>query len=257
MAISIITRSERTSELSNLINYLNSNSEIEYEIIAVCKIKDFALKNTKIIIENSNRFVARITGLENAVYDKILFLDSDQFPEIGLLKELDNKKEDMLIIPEKSIKSNFISKCLDDWRYRNERLARKKVSPYIPVVPRFYNRQLIINVVEKLPEISKNIIDHEDSILYYYAFREDRTIDFSIKHILNNDPNLHNLMLKAFLYGKNSKNMQHVGLPDDIKFLLAALNENTLNLKEIGLGKGYIIQILRGVFYELGKIIGE
>ena len=74
MPISIITRAYKTSELKNLVNNLNSNTEIEKEIVAVCNINDYNIKNVKLIIEDSNRFEARITGIKNAVYDKILLL---------------------------------------------------------------------------------------------------------------------------------------------------------------------------------------
>ena len=33
-------------------------------------------------------------------------------------------------------------------------------------------------------------------------------------------------------------------------------NTNSLNIKELGFGKGYVIQIIRAVAYEFGKIIG-
>jgi len=138
MAISIITRAYRTSELKNLVNNLTSNNEVEKEIIAVCNVNDYNIEGIKIILENSNRFRARITGIKNASYEKILLLDSDQIPEKGLLSELDDKNNDMVIIPEKSTNNYLTSKCLDDWRYRNERLARKNITPYIMVIPRFY-----------------------------------------------------------------------------------------------------------------------
>ena len=114
MSISIVTRAYKTSELKNLISNLHENLEVEKEIIAVSRINDYDIKGINLIIENSKRFQARITGIKHANYDKILLLDSDQIPEKGILHELDNKKEDMIIIPEKSINKNFTSKCLDD-----------------------------------------------------------------------------------------------------------------------------------------------
>ena len=257
MSISIITRAYKTSELKNLMNNLYLNREIELEIIAICKINDYNIKNAKLIIEDSNRFEARITGIQRAIYDKILLLDSDQVPEKGLLKELDNKKEDMVIIPEKSINNNFTSRCLDDWRYRNEKLARKQITPYIPVIPRFYRKKYLINAINQLSTNLYKIIDHEDSILYYYAFQETQNINFSEKHIFNYDPKFLKLMHKAYLYGKNRKNTKNLAIPDNISLLLHRLNKNTLNIKELGFGKGYIIQVSRAISYELGKIFKE
>lgn len=256
MSVSIITRAYKTSELKNLIDNLNSNNEIEKEIIAVCNIKDYNIENVELIIEDSNRFQARITGIKNAKYDKILLLDSDQIPENGLLKELKNKKEDMIIIPEKSINNNFTSKCLDDWRFRNEKLARKNITPYIPVIPRFYRKEYLLNAINKLSMDICKIIDHEDSILYYYAFQETKNINFANKHIYNYDPKFFKLVYKAFLYGKNRKDTKNLEIPEDISVLLYRLNKSTLNIKELGFGKGYIIQLIRGASYEFGKILG-
>ncbi|WP_162200846.1 hypothetical protein, partial [Acidiplasma aeolicum] len=182
-------------------------------------------------------------------------LDSDQIPEKGLLHELDDKSEDMVIIPEKSINKNFTSKCLDDWRYRNEKYAMENPNPYIPVVPRYYRRSVLLNVINELsPDIYK-IESHEDSILYYEVFKETQNIGFAKKYILNYDPPLKILMQKAFLYGKYRKILQNLEAPDDILMLINKINKNALNIKDLGIGRGYIIQILRGLMYELGRII--
>ena len=257
MCISIITRAYKTSELKNLINYLNLDSNEEKEIIAVCNINDYEIKNAKIIIENSNRFKAKITGIKNSNYDNVLLLDSDQIPEKGLLNELINKKNDMVIIPEKSIYNNFTSRCLDDWRLRNETYAMKQPTPYIPVIPRFYKRKYLMNAINNmLPENFDVIMNHEDSVLYYEVFKQTKNIGFSRKYILNYDPNFLNLIRKAFLYGQNENKIKLTKLPLDIKELIDKLNNNSSNIRELGFGKGYILQIIRAIAYEFGKTIG-
>ena len=105
-----------------------------------------------------------------------------------------------------------------------------------------------------LPDIYE-IVDHEDSVLYYEIFKETRNIGFAKKYILNYDPSLNILMQKAFLYGKNGKTVKNLEIPDDILVLINKLNRNTLNVKDLGIGRGYITQILRGLMYELGRII--
>ena len=92
MSISVITRSYRTSELKELISYLKENNETEQELITVCNVIDYHLSGVNLIIENSNRFEARITGINNSHFDKVLLLDSDQIPEYGLIQELEEKK---------------------------------------------------------------------------------------------------------------------------------------------------------------------
>ena len=255
MSISIVTRAYKTSELKNLILYLHTNLEIEKEIIAVCRINDYDITGVNLIIENSKMFQARITGIKSATYNKILFLDSDQIPEKGILYELDHKNEDMVIIPEKSINKNFTSKCLDDWRYRNEKRAMENPNPYIPVVPRYYKREVLLNVINKLPSDIYKIVDHEDSVLYYEIFRKTQNIGFAKRYILNYDPPLNILMQKAFLYGQDRNKVQKLEIPDDILVLINKIDRSTLNIKNLGIGKGYIIQILRGLMYQLGRII--
>ncbi len=272
MPISVITRAYKTSELRNLLKNLYSN-KIEKEIIAVCNINDCHLnkvENFKLIIESSNRFQAKITGVKNASYDKILFLDSDQIPAKGLLNELNNRKEDMLIMPERSVNTNFIGKCLDDWRYRNERYAMKNPNPYIPVIPRYYKKYYLMKVINELPLQFYNIIDHEDSVLYYMMFKYTKNISFTEAKIYNYDPSFVELIYKAFKYGKSKKNFkisyksylssQYVNyksteLLKEINILINRLNKNTLNIKELGIGKGNVIQFIRGFAYTLGDLL--
>lgn len=255
MSISIVTRAYKTSELKNLILNLKTNLEVEKEIIAVCQINDYDIKGINLIIENTKRFQAKITGIKSATFDRILLLDSDQIPGEGVLYELDSKDEDMVIIPEKSTNKNFTSKCLDDWRMRNEKRAMEDPTPYIPVVPRYYKRQVLLNAIGKLSHDIYKIEDHEDSVLYYEIFKETRNIGFANKYILNYDPPLNVLMQKAFLYGKNRKIVQNLEIPDDILLLINKINRSNLNIKVIGIGRGYIIEILKGLMYELGRIV--
>ena len=253
--ISIITRSYRTSELKDLASYLERNHEVETEVIAMCNMNDCDLDGTVLILENSNRFKARITGIKNAQFDKILFLDSDQIPEGGLLSELDDRNEDMVIIPEKSLNIGFVAKCLDDWRTRNENYARKNISPYVPVVPRLYKKGPLIRAIGKLPDSVYKIISHEDSIPYYETFKITQNVGFSTKLIYNKDPSFIKLLHKAFLYGRFSKSAKDQNLPPDISSLLHELDKNSVNIRELGIGKGYLIQVPRAFAYEFGRIL--
>lgn len=256
MAISVVTRSYKSSELRSLISNLNLNLEIEFEIIAVCNVNDHDIPNSKLIIENSNRFRARITGIRNAQFDKILLLDSDQIVEKGLLRELDNRKEDMIIIAESSINNSLSSRFLNDTRLRSEKYAKKNTSPYIPVIPRFYKKKSLLNALNKLPPNIDEILSHEDSILYHEVFKDSRNIGFSERHIYNNDPNLLVLMHKTYLYGAYKKKIKSLEIPEDISILINKLNLNTFNIKELGVSRWYALQIARAFVYFLGSVLG-
>lgn len=257
MPISIILRSYRTSELKGIVSYLKHNKETEKEVIAVCVIDDYDIYGADVILEDSNRFEARITGIKMANFDRILLLDSDQVPEDGLLEELNNKKEDMVIIPERSMNKGLTSKCLDDWRKRNEEIARQRPSPDVSVIPRFYFRNQLLKAIREWPYNTPKILSHEDSVLYYYVYKNSRSIGFSTKCILNDDPNILILMRKAFLYGKFKKSVQFLNVPADVRNLLDRLNNTTLNIKDLGFGAGYLVQIPRGVAYILGEMIRQ
>ncbi len=256
MPISIITRSKKSSELRDLLINISDIKNIELEIIAVCIEKDESynnIQNLKIIIENSQRFHARITGIKNANYKNILLLDSDQLISEDLLNELDKRKEDMIIIPEKSYNKNLTGKLMDDLRFRMERWAQKETTPEISVIPRFYKTNIIKNIVEHLDEkLIDNIIFHEDSTLYYEVFKKTHNIGFAKNYIYNYDPDLIMFIKKSYKYGRNYKDIKSFTEYKDIITLNNKININSFNLKELGIGKGEIILIIRAIAHLFG-----
>ena len=256
MPISIVTRAYRSSELKNLISNLSQNNELEFEVIAVCNIKDLDYEGITVIVENSSRFKAKITGIWHARFERVLLLDSDQILEKGLLTELNGRTDDMVIIPEKSLGEKFVSRCLDDWRFRNERRATENPRPEIPVIPRFYWKKQLTRAAEEIKQNLFEIVNHEDSVLYHYVYLETKSIGFSSKHILNDDPSLFKILEKAFQYGKSDKLTADLDLPDDLSNFLNKLNLNSLNIGELGIGRGVFLQLLRGFIYEIGKTFG-
>ena len=256
MPISIITRAFRSSELKNLVHNLSKNTETEFEVIAVCNIKDTVYDDVSVIVEDSNMFKARITGIRNAGSERILLLDSDQVPEEGLLTELATKMEDMIIIPERSLGHTIVGHCLDDWRFRNYKRALRQPLPEIPVVPRFYWKSQLTKAIDSFPRSVFENVSHEDSVLYYKVFMESNKIGFTKNYILNYDPPLGVLLRKAYKYGIFIKEAYDLNLPKDIVELIDKLNKSSLSIRELGIGKGSIMQLVRGFFYEMGKTFG-
>ena len=125
----------------------------------------------------------------------------------------------------------------------------------IPVVPRFYKKDLLIKAIRQLPDSVYKIISHEDSILYNATFSISKNIKFSSRYIHNRDPDFFTLIKKAFYYGISSRSVNYLCLPTDIVSLLYKLDRNSSNIKELGFGKGYMIQILRAFAYEFGRIL--
>jgi hypothetical protein len=222
----------------------------------VSRFNDYNIgNNVKLIVDSTNRFEAKVIGVKYTSFDEILFLDSDQIPQEGLLAELDNKNDDMVIIPERSLNHSFSARCLDDWRARNERVAMVNPNPFIPVIPRFFKKKYVLNAIEKLDPKVYSVKTHEDSVLYYEIFKETNSVSFSNKYIFNNDPSFSQIMKKAFDYGKNYREIRSMDVPQDIVDLIDRLDLHTLNFRELGVGKGYLIQILRGIMYKLGSLL--
>ena len=256
MNLSIVTRSIRTSELYRLLDAIGEFKINEFEVVAVCRIKDCEVDNIRLILEDTNRFEARITGIRNANYENILLLDSDQVPEMGLIDELINIDAQMVIIPERSLSRSLVASWLDDYRKRIENYAHRYPAPNIPVVPRFYKRNILLKAIELLPHRIYESESHEDSILYYKAFDITHDVKFSKRHIYNYDSNFSTIMKKTMLYGKYKRKANNNSLPQEFLKLLRELNINSLNVKEIGLSKGYFFQVFRGIMYYIGSLIG-
>lgn len=256
MAISIVTRAYRSSELTALSNNLSAVDESEFEVIAVCNQIDSDIENFTLLRRDVGRFGAKIEGIKKVNYNRILFIDSDQFPEKGLLSELRTFRNDMVIIPERSAIRGFVATCLDDLRIRSERGAIKDPTPSRPVIPRYYKTDLLLDTIDKLPDSSLKITNHEDSIFYNEAYKHSSDIAFCGKYIFNSDPDFFILLRKAFEYGKSTKNVSKTELPDEIIKLGRKLDRCSLNISEIGLGPGYLMQLSRAIAFQFGVILG-
>ena len=256
MPISIITRAYKSSELANLSRILSQIHGAEFEVIAVCNKKDYEINSFTILEKDVGRFEAKVEGIKLANFDHILFIDSDQYPENGLLKELESIKNNMVIIPEKSSNHGIIGTSLDDFRFRNEKRALLDPTPLKPVIPRYYRTDQLIEASNSIPKSVFNITNHEDSILYNEVYKLSRDIAFSNLKLVNNDPNFLSLLIKAYLYGKATKFKSSTDVPQEISGLCHYLDKNSLNLWEIGFGPGYLLQLARAFAYQLGVILG-
>jgi glycosyltransferase involved in cell wall biosynthesis len=255
VSLSLISRAYKSSELRNLSSFININAFEPLEVIGVCNQIDKSYNNIKLFQEDSSRFKARITGINMATSDTILLIDSDQVPEIGLIEELSKLHNDIVIIPEKSLLKNLVGICLDDWRFRNEKWAIRNPHPNIPVIPRYYKRELLMKAIDLLPKEVFSLTNHEDSILYYETFKISQDVAFTRNSIYNYDPSLRELLHKAYFYGKSSKLGNDIDIPNDIRLLIRTLDKSTLNVKEHGIGIGYFIQLLRAIAFKMGEIL--
>lgn len=256
MGLTIVIRAMKSSELNQRI--LNSLIDINFEIevLVVCNINDYPIERIRYIENKVGRFEARIIGIKNAQYDKILFLDSDQIPEVGLIDDLVKLNCDACIIPERSLGRSLCSNLMNDWRIRIESYGIRHPSPFIPVIPRLYSKGILLKAINRLPTNYEVIIDHEDSILYYLSFPELKSISYTNKCIFNFNETVPNLLKKAYTYGKNHKNVKKIEISPELSILIRKINHQLFDVKNLGLGKGHVIQTLKAMSYGLGALFG-
>ena len=120
-----------------------------------------------------------------------------------------------------------------------------------------YKKAPLLSAIKEISDSVYKIISHEDSVLYYETFKITQDVAYSRKQIFNKDPDFITLMRKAFLYGKFSGGVSQLKLPPDIVCLLKKLDRSSLNVKALGIGWGYLVQVPRAFAYVLGRLINR
>lgn len=227
----------------------------DLELIVVVKRRDINISDeyVSIITEDSNRFQARKTGI-HASNGNVLLLDSDQIPEKALLMELQCSRSDALVIPEKSLNRNLIGRLLDLQRTYFQEIAKPNYYPEFPVVPRFYNGDIIRVTLDRMDkQIFKYGLSHEDSILYYEAYNKLKNINVSRNYIFDTDPSLAEYIRKSVLYGKYKKStVSSSQIPASYIRLINDINREFLKIRNFPI---MIISLLRGIPYLFGSIL--
>ncbi len=251
----MVTRSLNLSEIKNLYGTLKESLSGDLELIVVVKRRDIDISDeyVTIITEDSNRFQARKTGIMVS-NGNILLLDADQIPEKALLKELQDCTSDAMVIPEKSLNRNFIGRLLDLQRAYFQEIAKPNYDPRFPVVPRFYNGDIIRGILNRMDsEVFKYGLSHEDSVLYYEAYAKLKHINLSRNYILNTDPTLAEYIHKSMLYGKYKKaTVSSAQIPTSYIRLVNDINKEFLRIRSFPI---LIISLLRAIPYFFGSIL--
>ncbi|MEM3828704.1 MAG: hypothetical protein QXP36_05785, partial [Conexivisphaerales archaeon] len=196
-------------------------------------------------------------GLLKAKQDYILNLDSDQIVSEKLLEKLNNVRNDMAIIAEKSYNNNLIGKLMDYKRDYLFKYSKSHPSPFIPVIPRFYKKKLALDAFESITNFElKNIIQHEDSLLYYEAFKLSKNIGFVDDYLYNIDPPLNLFLKKSYTYGSNMRTaLKSNNVLNEHKQFFRKLDEYSFLFEmKIGINKGIIINFIKGLPYFIGYL---
>lgn len=260
--ISIIIRAKDRFPIQS-IESLQESRLVETEIIVVGKWYDSNQSvnmNCIVIKTDALMFQARFLGLEAVTSKKVLFLDSDQVVQPGLLDELVSIHTDMCMIPERSINRNFTGKIMDMKRRYVENSFRFKPSPFVAVAPRFYSTDLLLKAFENIPESElKTITQHEDSILFHESWRINSEISFSSKMIFDVDPGISVFMRKAFYYGKANRVALKSGtLSREHLHLINSLDRDRKIVEDgVGFNWGLLADVIKAGPYVLGQLAGS
>lgn len=263
--ISIVIRSLKRENLDltigSLLESLNAGFQLEIIIVSTGPPIVSTTNNLsfKIIISNAKRIEAKKIGVDYAKYNKILFLDSDQVVSSSLLDELSSIEEDMAFIPERSYNRNFIGRLNDKKRVDIEKKMKTTLRIGLPVVPRFFDRSLLLKIFNSLPSsIIKDVTENEDSIIFYECLKYSKSINWVNSFIYNADPSIKVFLRKSFFYGvRNESAIISNKLPSE--YILAirqiqrqfVLNNGSLSISIL------IFNILRGIPYIIGTVIAR
>ena len=253
----MVTRSLNLSEIKNLYGSIKENLSEDLELVIVVKRRDIDIsgKYVTIVTEDSNRFQARRTGIL-ASKGNVLLLDADQIPQKALLEELQHCTYDAMVIPEKSLNRNFMGRLLDLQRAYFQEMANPNYDPKFPVVPRFYNGDIVRKTLYKMDDkIFKYGLSHEDSILYYEVYDQLNDIKVSRNYILDIDPSFVEYILKSMLYGKYKRDtVNSARIPFIYTKLVNEINQEFLRIRSFPI---LMISLLRAIPYFLGSVLAS
>ena len=167
-----------------------------------------------LISKDLSRLEARATGIEAACGDVLLNLDSDQTVHPDLLPGLARSTAASVVIPELPPGSDRWTSLVRRANQRTLSLFRRRPSVDIPVIPRLYRRQPLMNAVRALREDASRGAGcrlptrHEDTIRFAYflrvnQWRESECVGFVDVPIYHAVPPLTEVGRKSYHYGRD------------------------------------------------------
>ena len=264
-AISVIIRNKNDP---NILGCLGSFRMIQgegFELIIVDSSDesldlDRLSLNIKYIYKNVSRFEALILGIKTAHFNSVLIIDSDQIVSPDLIFELNKIDEDMSIISERSYNRNFIGRISDRHREFLYMHSKKHVSDSLPVIPRFYRREIIEKAISKLERSELSwISQHEDSVIYSEALKISRDVGFCDTPIFNIDPSFIDFARKSFRYGvAQARALSSNGISKERADLLRSIDRNRIIYSNSGgFNTGISYDIMKAAFYIPGLLLGK
>ncbi|MGC9105611.1 MAG: glycosyltransferase [Thermoprotei archaeon] len=208
-------------KISVVIPTLNSERTIGIAVRSAVKVADevivvdsFSTDRTPEIAEKEgarvvqvrgSRLIARIEGARIAKGDYVVNLDSDMY----FSENFRGFEEKVVALGEITVGKGVVHKLMS----MDREIVHKKWAENLSVtkggiIPRMYDRQLLLKAYEMIPEVLRNKLNaFEDSVIYYNVMKLYRGkvqfIPDAVYHI--EDDSLLQFVKKWYRYGKNAK----------------------------------------------------
>lgn len=263
--ISVIIRNKNDPNILGCIDSFRQVPRQTFELIIVDSSSqplhlDSLPFNISYVYEQVSRFEALNLGIKMAQFNSILIIDSDQIVSPALISELNRIEEDLCIIREMSYNRNFIGRISDRHREFLYRHSKKHISDSIPVIPRFYRREIIVRAMSKLERSELSLISqHEDSVIYSEVLKISEDVAFCDTPIFDIDPDFKVFVRKSFRYGvAQAKALSSNRISKDRADLLRSIDRNRIIYSDSeGFNKGIFYDVLKATFYIAGFLLGK
>jgi alpha-N-acetylglucosamine transferase len=262
MSITIITRTKNDPQITNLVNnILKIDVSYGLEVVVIDSssqnIQYPKLDQIIVIRKDESMFNAKLLGLSQAKYDKVLFLDSDQLIEKQVLDEIEQTNFDAFLIKERSANKNLMGKILDWQRKDVENYSfRNDFDPRIPAVPRAFSKHALTEIgLDNFNDVSSS---HEDSIFYHAVYPKLSNIKISKNYILNYDPSLLSFIKKSYIYGRSVSGIykrEKTKVLNRQQKIIKELNQSYIKMYTKFVSPGFIAFIVRAIPYILGAYL--
>ena len=263
--ISVIIRNKNDPLISNCISSFRNISRETIEIIIVdssdepLNLDRVPLK-IRYVYKKVSRFEALNIGVKMTRFKSILIIDSDQIVSSSLFSKLNKINEDMCIIAERSYNMNFIGKLSDLHREFMYKYSKKHVSDTLPVIPRFYKKEIISQAISKIGDTELSwITQHEDSVIYSEALRISKDVVFCDIPIFNIDPSFSAFARKSFKYGVlQARALCSDSISNERACFLRSIDRNRIIYSNTeGFNPGVFYDALKATFYIPGLLLGK
>ncbi|MHB1812536.1 MAG: hypothetical protein ACYCPR_09030 [Thermoplasmataceae archaeon] len=261
--ITIVIRCIEGDNIDNSLEsiFVSDRLDFQQDIVIVSTgpiISRYAdMRSINLIISDAKRIEAKKIGIENAKYNSILFIDSDQTLSKELLNSLLYTMEEMVIIPERSMNRNFMGKLMDKKRIALENAMKQRIDITIPVIPRLFARDLLLKAFLTFSaEVIKNVTETEDSLIFYECLKYSTNVGWVKTGIIYNmDPSLLEYINKSYTYGlRNEIRIKDSTLSPEYSRIVRAIQYSTILNNNLPSISTFFLNMIRGIPYTCGLI---